>query len=64
MLQTVSYHTLHRLQSNILAYELATSLAPLPKAEKMKAIEVIARIQSYFAVNTDGILNEGSCKND
>lgn len=64
MLHTVSYRNLHRLPYNALAYELATSLAPLPKAEKMKAIEVIARIQSYLAVKTDGILNEGSCKND
>jgi hypothetical protein len=64
MLHTVSYRILYRLRSNVLAYEFATSFAPLPNAEKMKAIEVIARIQSYLAVKTDGILNEDSCRND
>lgn len=39
-----------RACSDVLAYALATSLAPLPNAEKTKAIVVIARIQSYLAV--------------
>jgi NO-binding membrane sensor protein with MHYT domain len=38
------------------AYELATSLAPLPKALKTKAIEVKARIQSYLAVATGAMV--------
>lgn len=42
------------LAATDVAYELATSLAPLPKALKTKAIEVMARIQSYLAV-TAGI---------
>ena len=38
------------------AYALATSLAPFPKAEKTKAMVVIARIQSYLAVTGCAIL--------
>lgn len=45
------------LVPNILAYELATSLAPLPKAENTNAIEVIANIQAYLAVIGGAILN-------
>lgn len=44
------------------AYELATSLAPLPNALKMKAMVVIARIQSYLAVTGGGAMTgSGSC---
>lgn len=42
------------------AYELATSLAPLPNAENTKAMVVIARIQSYLAV-TAGTARAMSC---
>jgi hypothetical protein len=58
MLQFISWILLHRQRSDILAYELATSLAPLPKALNTKAIVVIANIQSYFAVITGTILNQ------
>jgi hypothetical protein len=39
-----------------LAYELATSFAPLPNAEKTKAMVVMAKIQSYLAVSSDGMV--------
>lgn len=38
------------------AYELATSLAPLPKALQMKAMEMMARSQLYLAVAGGAIL--------
>jgi hypothetical protein len=51
MLDVVSTQDQSRpIRINLLAYALATSLAPLPNAEKTKAMDVIARIQSYLAV--------------
>jgi len=41
-------HIFNVLAATDVAYELATSLAPLDAAEKIKAIEVSARIQLYF----------------
>ena len=53
-------HMVNVLAATDVAYALATSLAPLPKALKTKAMVVRARIQSYLAVRADTIVNE-SC---
>ena len=63
MLQLVSIGTpTPGYHQNLLAYALETSLAPLPKAEKVKAMVEIARIQSYLAVIVGAILIQYSSR--